>query len=206
MSGQTYRGVGWGARAMLASLVLVIIGACASETDSPLDESVESMKQLARIVDPATPIGSAGWVLKGTAVISGSAINLTPATGSKAGSAFHPSAVDPKTLTVSFRSSITGAANNADGVTFVMADATRLPANAVSTGLLGATGGGLGFSGIPGLAVVLDTYKNATDPSSNYVGVTDGATTASVPDQLRLLATNQVPSLQGTHDFTVTVL
>lgn len=194
---------GWTARVLSVLSVLLVAGACGGEVEP--EERVESVQQLARIVDPATPIASVGWVLKGTAVISGTAINLTPATGSKAGTAFYPSSVDPTTLTVSFHSSITGAANNADGMTFVMADATRLAANAVTTGLLGATGGGLGFSGIPGLAVVLDIFKNATDPSSNYVGVTDGPTTPSVPDELRLLATNQVPSLQGGHDFIVTV-
>ena len=196
-------GHGWFARTVSGLAAVLIAGACGGAADD--DESVGSVQQLARIVDPATPIASVGWVLKGTAVISGSAINLTPATGSKAGTAFYPTPVDPTTITTSFHTSITGAANNADGMTFMMADATRLPANAVTTGLLGATGGGLGFSGIPGVATLLDTFKNATDPSSNYVGVSDGPTSSGVPDQLRLIASATVPSLQGQHDFTVTV-
>ena len=116
----------YGRARRILSVIAVLVGSGACGGAEGQDEAVQSVQQMVRVVDPATPVASVGWVLKGTAVISGSAINLTPAIGSKAGTAFYPSSVDPTTLTVSFRSSITGAANNADGMTFVMADATRL--------------------------------------------------------------------------------
>jgi len=38
---------------------------------------------------------------------------------------------------------------------------------------LAVGGGGLGYSGIPGIAVGLDTFQNADDPSSNFVAVSN---------------------------------
>ena len=53
---------------------------------------------------------------------------------------------------------------------------------------VGQGGGGLGFSGIPGVAVALDTFKNAVNPSSNFAGVSDGPTSTAA-DLLHWLAT-----------------
>ena len=36
---------------------------------------------------------------------------------------------------------------------------------------LGNNGGGEGFAGINGIAVSLDTWKNTSDPSGNFVGI-----------------------------------
>src|SRR5262249_30659406 len=71
----------------------------------------------------------------------------------------------------------------ADGQALVLADASKAtPAS------LGAKGGGLGFSGISGIAVAFDTYKNTANPSNNFVGITDGPTSSGA-DKLHWLAT-----------------
>ncbi len=54
-----------------------------------------------------------------------------------------------------------GNGNGADGLTFAW----------VETAGLGGLGGGLGFSGLSGYAVELDTYKNAIDANENHVAV-----------------------------------
>ena len=69
---------------------------------------------------------------------------------------------------------------------------------------LGFGGGGLGYSGLHGIAVTLDTYKNVpNDPSSNFTAI---ATNGS-KDVLTYAATNSsIPSLvSGPHTVDVTV-
>ena len=62
-----------------------------------------------------------------------------------------------------------GSGSGADGLTFTLADASVTKPTA-----LGVNGGGEGFSGIKGIAVSLDTWKNAVNPSSNFVGIATG--------------------------------
>src|SRR3954447_1636532 len=71
---------------------------------------------------------------------------------------------------------------------------------------LGQVGSGVGFSGIPGVAVALDTYKNGSDPSANFVGISDGPASPATPGNLHWLATKSVPtSLRtGAHHVKVT--
>ena len=60
---------------------------------------------------------------------------------------------------------------------------------------LGASGGALGYSGIPGIAVAFDTYKGAVDPSANFVGIANG--TNGAVDRLAWLATSTaIPNLR----------
>ena len=147
------------------------------------------------VPDPA----GGGWQLNGSASLAPPLLQLTPATANAAGSAFWPTAVDSSTLTAQFTATI-DSGTGADGMTFVLADATSATARS-----LGAYGGGLGFSGIPGVAVALDTYKGTGDPSSNFVGLTDGRD--STTGGLHWLATSTaVPGLRGaSHTVTVTV-
>ena len=99
-----------------------------------------------------------------------------------------------------YDASITGG-SGADGLALVLGDASK---GAKPTSL-GVYGGGLGFSGIPGIAVALDEYKNAVNPSANFVGVTDGPTSQG-PDLLHWLGTaTLLAPLQGaTHHINVT--
>ena len=72
---------------------------------------------------------------------------------------------------------------------------------------VGSTGSGLGFSGIPGVAVALDTYQNAVNPSDNFVGVTNGPISSGTPGELDWLTTDTaVTPLRTTHVFRVTLV
>ena len=140
-----------------------------------------------------------GWQLNGLASVTGStALQLTPATGYGAGSAFatHPVSTATK-LTVSFTAAI-DSGTGADGMCLVLADASQAQPTA-----LGQPGGGLGYSGIPGTCVGLQTFQGATDPSTNFVGVGSSGTT----DSVIWTATNtNIPLLRGTpHNFVVTL-
>jgi hypothetical protein len=142
-----------------------------------------------------------GWQLNGTAALSTGELVLTRAVSYQAGSAFWPQATDPRKLTVEFDASI-GGGTGADGLALVLGDATRgsLPTS------LGHNGGGLGFSGIAGIAVALDTYKNSVNPSNNFVGVSDGPISSSNTGELHWIATaNLTSSLRNTtHHVKVT--
>jgi PQQ-like domain/Protein of unknown function (DUF1573) len=119
-----------------------------------------------KIPDPS----AGGWQLNGNAKLESPSLVLTPASGNQAGSAFWPTAVDPRNLSIEFTISI-GGGSGADGLALVIGDASK-GAKATS---LGEKGGGLGFGKIPGFAVAFDTYKNSVNPSNNFVGVSDGA-------------------------------
>jgi hypothetical protein len=143
-----------------------------------------------------------GWQLNGSASISGNSLQLTPATGTLlAGSAFWPTPVDPRTMRVDFDAYI-GGGTGADGMTFAIQNAA---ATGASPAKVGVRGGGLGFSGISGIAAALVEYKNSVNPSNNFTGVTDGPISGST-DLLHWIATaNLVPILQNqTHHVTVT--
>ena len=134
-----------------------------------------------------------GWQLNGTAVLASNELALTTATSHEAGSAFWPQPIDPRNMTVEFEASI-GGGSGADGMAMVIAD----PSRGAAPTSLGSEGGGLGFSGIPGIAVALDEYKNTVNPSNNFTGVSDGPTSSSSPDTLHWLSTaNLISLLQG---------
>jgi hypothetical protein len=151
---------------------------------------------------PLLPDPSAGgWQLNGTATLVGSSLQLTDATtGYAAGSAFWPQLIDPRAIHIEYDASI-GGGSGADGLALVLGDASK---GAKPTSL-GIGGGGLGFSGTPGIAVALDEYKNAVNPSANFVGVTDGPTSQG-PDLLHWLgtATLLTPLQEATHHVTIT--
>ncbi|MGN6188773.1 MAG: Ig-like domain-containing protein, partial [Conexibacter sp.] len=145
---------------------------------------------------------SGGWQINGSASISGSSLQLTPATGTLlAGSAFWPKAVDPRTLRVDFDAYI-GGGTGADGMTFAIQNAA---ATGASPTKVGVRGGGLGFSGISGIAAALVEYKNSVNPSSNFTGVTDGPISGSTDLMHWLTTANLLAPLQNqTHHVTVT--
>ena len=104
---------------------------------------------------------------------AGRGFQLTPAEQVQAGSAFWPHAVSSKALSVSFVATI-GGGGGADGLTLAFADAATAHPTA-----LGGIGSGLGFGGIPGVAVGLATYPSATNSSANSIGVISGMTGAA---------------------------
>jgi hypothetical protein len=140
---------------------------------------------------------SGAWKFNGSAAMSGSQLVLTPAAAQKVGSAVFSTPVASDGLTATFTASM-GGGNGADGLTFALLDASSsTPAS------MGVGGGGLGFSGLKGVAVALDTYKGYGDPASNFVGVA----TVGIGETLKYAATTSVvPNLRsGTHVVSVTV-
>jgi hypothetical protein len=143
---------------------------------------------------------SGGWQLNGNAVLNTTAsppnLQLTPATNWMVGSAFYPTAVPGVGISASFDIFI-GSGSGADGLTFTLADASVTKPTA-----LGDNGGGLGFSGITGVAVAFDTWKSSVNPSNNFVGI---GTTNSEQQQVNYVATNAtIPALRNTvHHVTV---
>ncbi len=141
-----------------------------------------------------------GWDINGSTQVVGGATELTQAsTNDQAGTAFWPATVNAEGLTASFTATIGGGGTQgADGMALVLADPTTSPTT------VGYYGGGLGFSGINGIAVCIDTYQEGTDPSSNFVGISNGPVSSATPDQLNWLATQTVDQdLRGTNTFTV---
>ncbi len=110
------------------------------------------------------PPTSGGWQRNGSAVADSCGLTLTPAEPLQAGSAFWPTPVPTESLWLSACAEI-GGGSGADGLAIVLAD----PAAGATA--IGAVGGGLGFSGIPGHAITLDTFRNAGDPATNFVGL-----------------------------------
>ena len=154
--------------------------------------------QAATVLVPDPTAG--GWTINGSASLAGSSLQLTPAVAHSAGSAFWPQALDPRGLRIEYDAAI-GGGSGADGLALVIAD----PSKGATATSLGVEGGGLGFSTIPGVAVALDEFKNAVNPSNNFVGVTDGPT-AQGADLLHWLGTATLlsPLQEATHHITVT--
>ncbi len=140
-----------------------------------------------------------GWQLNGTAALTGAELGLTSTGTFQAGSAFWPQLIDPRNMTVEFDAFI-GGGSGADGLALVLAD----PSRGATPKSVGYRGGGLGFSGIPGIAVALDTYKNSVNPSANFVGITDGPT--STQDLMHWIATANISaSLRNATDLVKVV-
>ncbi|MFE0459103.1 choice-of-anchor D domain-containing protein [Kitasatospora sp. NPDC058965] len=142
------------------------------------------------------PPGPAAWAFNGSAAMSGSDLVLTAAQSNQRGSAFDRTAVSATRLHARFTAQI-GGGNGADGLAFVLLDAAKAGPTA-----LGGAGGGLGWLGLPGLAVTLDTWQNTGDPSSNFVAVATGSSGGRL---LYAATSTAVPNLrQGTHTVDVT--
>ncbi|MBB4921489.1 choice-of-anchor D domain-containing protein [Kitasatospora kifunensis] len=146
------------------------------------------------------PPSAAGWTANGTATLpGGGAVQLNGQVQQSAGSAFfvHPLPTDG--LKASFTAQL-GPGTGGDGLTFSLLDAAK-----ASTTGLGATGGGLGFSGLPGVSVDLVTSWNSQANSGNFVAVAIGPNSGI--DNLGFLATAALPtSLRtGTHQVAVAI-
>jgi hypothetical protein len=146
------------------------------------------------------PAPGSAWSHNGAATITSGAIRTTPASTNAAGSAFFTKPLDSHHLTVEFDQTI-NSGTGADGQTVTFADASKATPTA-----LGYRGGGLGFSGIPGIAVAFDTYKNSANPSANFVGVTDGPGSAADLMHWLFTASPSANLRSGTHHVKVEVL
>ncbi|MHA3704869.1 choice-of-anchor D domain-containing protein [Jatrophihabitans sp. YIM 134969] len=141
-----------------------------------------------------------GWQANGAATQSGGDTVLTPAESSLAGDVVLPTPLTPAGLHVRFTAEISGG-GGADGMTFALLDAATSTASSI-----GNSGGALGFAGLTGYAVTLDTYQNGSDISDNFTGIArSGPDTVS--DEVTYLKQKQVPTplTAGTHTVDVTV-
>ena len=147
----------------------------------------------------AVPPPGGGWTLNGTAHMAGTAVSLNTLTKGSAGSAVYSNPVLGNGLQVRFTTRI-GGGNGADGLTLSLLDASKTDA-----GALGRPGSGLGYGGLPGVAVTLDTFDDGPGyPSANFVGIATGVRSTGL---LRFAATaRNVPALRrGAHVVGVTV-
>ena len=158
--------------------------------------------------DPA-----ARWSLMGDATVDAAGLQLTSLGYNVAGSAFYDTAIasDAFDATFTFRM---GDGSGADGLAFVVARATSAGALAPYGNGAINEGYGLGYLGMDGLAVELDTFMDVGngDPNGNHVAVvrtSDGAhllfaspgsllrSTASRTAHVRVTSTHVIVELDG---------
>ncbi|GGN86709.1 hypothetical protein GCM10011579_078800 [Streptomyces albiflavescens] len=143
------------------------------------------------------PPGPNGWTYNGSSVLSGTDLSLTKTVQNTKGSAVQATVVPSARLKATFTAEI-GGGTGADGLAFLLLDSSKTTPKA-----LGGGGGGLGYAGLPGIAVTLDTYRNTGDPSANFVGVATGGNGS--PFQYAATST-AIPALRtGTHVVDVSV-
>ncbi|WP_138500066.1 DUF4347 domain-containing protein [Nostoc sp. PA-18-2419] len=134
---------------------------------------------------------TSGLKLNGSSAQFDTALRLTPASTSQAGSVFYttPIALNANTsFQTQFQFQLRGGTLGSDGFTFVLQN------SAAKANAKGSIGGNLGYGGTlspitESLAIKFDTYKNGTDPNNNNIAVLrDGnvnaalATTSTITD------------------------
>ncbi len=146
----------------------------------------------------AVPPPGGGWTFNGSARMTGTGLSLTQLAKNQAGSAVYSVPVPSSGLKATFTVKI-GGGTGGDGLTLSLLDATKTNQRA-----LGGIAGELGFGGLPGVAVTLDTAKNGTNyPSANFIGIATGASHGLL--QFAATAT-KIPALRtGTHVVGVSV-
>jgi hypothetical protein len=164
----------------------------------------------------ALPPPGTGWRFNKSATPSGSQAVLTPAQTFKAGSALYSSPANTNGLTASFLLSMSGGTGG-QGTTFALLD----PSLGVPTAV-GSAGGGLGFGGLPGVAVAFVTQPQSGIKSANFVGIATSTTggkitfvasTTNVPDLraakrqvlIRIVGTTLTVSVDGTQVLSTPV-
>jgi hypothetical protein len=143
-----------------------------------------------------------GWSKNGVASQSSAWLGLTDRSTNAAGSSFSPRTITASSVVVAFDAALYYGSGG-DGTALVFGDSAR---GATGTSL-GSSGGGLGFAGIPGIAVGLDTYQNPGDPSDNSVGITDGPVGTDLTRVRWLATTSAIPRLRvGVHHVVVSIV
>ena len=149
---------------------------------------------------PAPPLG---WAVNGAAVPVPAGFQLTRAgQHDEAGSAFWTT---PVTLagptSIAFDASMSGGGPvGADGITLVFADALH----GGDPHVAGESASALGYGGIPGIAVTLDTYENIGEPNGNFIGIANGLDDNGVPAYIA--KTTAVADLRAAvHHFEIDV-
>jgi hypothetical protein len=151
---------------------------------------------------PVLPTPPTSWRANGSATFPAApagSIQLTPATNNQHGSAFFTSPVPTNGLTASFTAQMSGGTGG-DGFTFALIDSTKGAATGV-----GAAGGGMGFSGLTGLAVVGASSWSGKLGYGNYVCIAQGPGDSG--QDVNCLAAAKLPAAWGStaHQIAVTV-
>jgi hypothetical protein len=133
--------------------------------------------------------GAAGWTYAGTAAVVDTELVLNEATTFSTGAGFWMTPMSPVGLEICFEA-LLGPGTGADGLTLAFLDAALAP-----NGGVGGIGGGLGLAGLPGVAVTLDTFANAGEPSANFVGVVTSV--AGAGELVLLDSSTVVPDLRA---------
>lgn len=107
----------------------------------------------------------ATWHFEGSALWDGTNgwVQLTDTRTDQAGTAFQTvSTVNADDVTIDFAFFASGG-SGADGLSLTALDSTRM------TGFVGSTGGGIGYAGLPGWSIEVDTWYNAEngDPTQD---------------------------------------
>ena len=140
------------------------------------------------------PPGGGGWTYNGSAKMNGTSLVLNPAATSQHGSAFNGTPIPSAGLSASFTANI--GAGGGNGMALVLLDAAK-----AGPGSLGTAGSGLGYAGLPGIAITLNTYQSIGYPSNNFAGIATGGT-----GPLTYAATAHLgTSLHGSTNVGVTV-
>jgi hypothetical protein len=118
----------------------------------------------------AVPPPGGGWTFNGSAKMLGTRLSLTQLTRNQAGSAVYSEPVPSNGLNASIKVHL-GGGTGGNGMTFALLDASSEGQRAVGGG-----GPELGFGGLNGVAVAVDTSQNsATYAPAGYVGIATGA-------------------------------
>jgi hypothetical protein len=154
----------------------------------------------ATIVAPGTgvPQPGGGWSYNHSASMSGSDTVLTRAVKLQAGSVVYPASVRTNGLRVTFDAQLSGGTGGT-GLTFALLN----PAKS-GPGSVGGDGSELGFGGLHGVAVVLDTYQAPGYPADNFVATSVQAVGGELRFQ-RPRALEVGPLRTGTHTVSVDV-
>jgi hypothetical protein len=105
-----------------------------------------------------------GWQLSGRAMLTNRDLQLTSATRVSAGAAFWSKPIPTDGMRASFTAEMSGGSGG-DGLTFALVDASTVPTRP------GRTGARLGFAGLSGLAVALQSFPGLESPGDSSVGV-----------------------------------
>ena len=139
----------------------------------------------------AVPPPGGAWTLNGTSALTGRTLQLSQAANrNRAGSAVYSVPVSTGALRADFTAQL-GHGTGGDGVTFSL-----LAAGSSGPGSIGQPGSQLGFGGLTGVAVTLNTRK-AGDRAANFAGI---ATSSAGHSLQYAKTTTHVPALRkGSH-------
>jgi hypothetical protein len=141
----------------------------------------------------AVPPPGGGWTLNGSASVAGTSLQLTPAGSQLAGSAVYPVPEPANDVSASFTTDFSGGTGG-DGLTFSLLDAASATDRS-----LGTPGQLLGYGGLSGVAVTLDTVGG-----QSHVGIATGENGGALVNQV--YTAQNVPDLRtGTHVTQVSV-